>query len=144
MGPLLQRWIDHNLVLNLELSFRTSHPSRNFPIWLDEARLRGQGSVITNTRFMAVSSSDNSGNSIISSAATTAAALFMDNVEEDKALKKQLRTMVGRILWKEIWGSLVTAGERWWWEIPEIVRECAERKTWWEYSIIAACKAPNS
>ncbi|PSR97165.1 hypothetical protein BD289DRAFT_120434 [Coniella lustricola] len=144
MGPLLQRWIDENVILNLELSFRTSHPSRNFPVWLEKARLRGQGSIITNTRFTAVSGGAENSNGIVASATTSAVTSQMDSDEADGAIKKQLRTTVGRLLWKEIWGCHVLSGKRWWWEVPEIVKECADRKTWWEYSIIAACKAPDN
>lgn len=120
-GPLLQRWIDDSLVFNLELRFRGSHPGRNFPVWLDEAGLRGRGSLVTSTRFMAVTPERRNAD------------------DERAAVKKELRTIVGRLLWQEIWGGFVT-GDSWWWEVPEIVDECAQRKTYWEYSIIAACK----
>ncbi|ROW06090.1 hypothetical protein VMCG_04546 [Cytospora schulzeri] len=102
-GPLLRQWLDENLVFNLEQQFRCTSPSRHFPVWLQEARLRARGSVITTTRFQA------------------------------------LRTVVGRMLWQDVWGPFVTA-DRWWWDVPEIVDECISLETHWEYSIIMACK----
>lgn len=130
MGPKLQHWLDEHLVFNLELHFRNSHPSRVFPVWLEEAGLRAPGSIVTHTRFIAVS--DHSG----PTGSTRGSA------DEEAAITKELRTTVGRLLWQEIWAPFVT-GDKWWWDVPEIVDECMERKTYWEYKIIAACKAPN-
>lgn len=149
MGPLLRDWLDQHLVFNLELQFRGIRPSRNFPVWLEEAHLRAKGSVITHTRFMAIPSPNtNPGGrdgGDHSDASTTTRTKKDNNVEqqynEAVAIKKGLRTTVGRMLWQEIWGPFVTTGDKWWWEVPEIVDECVERGTYWEYSIIAACKA---
>ncbi|KAF3770658.1 hypothetical protein M406DRAFT_326083 [Cryphonectria parasitica EP155] len=143
MGPLLQSWIDGNLVFNLELQFRVGHPSRNFPVWLEEARLRGKGSIITNARFLAVSQGGHhqSGGSGGSGGGGGGGGGGSSSTGSDTpSITRELRTTVGRLLWQEIWGSFVT-GDNWWWEIPEIVDECVEHKTYWEYSIIAACKA---
>lgn len=132
MGPLLQNWLDQHLLFNLELQFRGMRPNRNFPVWLDEARLRAKGSVITQTRFLAVSS----GRDDDSDASTRTT----DSAAHEAAIKKELRTAVGQLLWHEIWGPFVTGSGKWWWEVPEIVDECIEKETHWEYSIIAACK----
>lgn len=160
MGPLLRDWLDQHLVFNLELQFRGIHPSRIFPVWLEEAHLRAKGSVITHARFMAVpppttnDTDDNNGDGggrdgDASDSSSTTQTKKDKRVERKKqqheaavAIKKELRTTVGRMLWQEIWGSFVTTtGSRWWWEVPEIVDECVKLGTHWEYSIIAACKA---
>lgn len=132
MGPLLREWLDQHLVFNLELQFRGIHPSRNFPVWLEEAKLRAKGSVITHTRFMAIPNSLNGD--------SDASTRTKGSAEHEVAIKKELRTMVGRLLWQEIWGPFITC-DKWWWEVPQIADECVERETYWEYSIIAACKA---
>lgn len=120
-GPALRQWLDENLIFNLEQQFRCTNPSRNFPVWLQEASLRAKGSVITTTRFQAIIPQGHSGD------------------DSELATMRELRTVVGRMLWREIWGPFVTAN-RWWWEVPKIVDECVSRETYWEYSVIAACK----
>lgn len=133
MGPLLRDWLDQHLVFNLELQFRGLHPGRNFPVWLEEARLRARGSVITHTRFLAIPSGR--GGDSDSSHRTN-----RDSANNEATVKKELRSTVGRLLWQEIWGPFVT-GDTWWWDVPEIADECMEKQTYWEYSIIAACRA---
>lgn len=126
-GPALRKWLDENLIFNLEQQFRCTNPSRNFPVWLLEAGLRAKGSVITTARFQAIippgdSSSNNNSGSV-----------------SEGAMMRELRTVIGRMLWREIWGPFVGA-DKWWWEVPKIVEECVSRDTCWEYSVIAACK----
>lgn len=126
-GPALRKWLDENLIFNLEQQFRCTNPSRNFPVWLLEAGLRAKGSVITTARFQAIippgdGSSNNNGGGV-----------------SEGATMRELRTVVGRMLWREIWGPFVGA-DKWWWEVPKIVEECVSRDTCWEYSVIAACK----
>lgn len=134
MGPLLQDWLDRHLVFNLELQFRGIHPSRNFPVWLEEAKLRAKGSVITHTRFMAIPSGRDDG--------SDASSRTKDSAAHEIEINKELRATVGRLLWREIWGPFVTS-DKWWWEVPEIVDECIDKETHWEYSVIAASKATN-
>lgn len=131
MGPKLQAWLDENLIFNLELQFRCNHPSRMFPVWLQDANLRANGSIITTTRFQAIPRGHDNDSDM--------SARTKDSAEDELEMKKELRSMAGRLLWKEIWGSFVT-GEQWWWEDTEIVEECIERETYWVYSIITACK----
>ncbi|KAJ4389475.1 hypothetical protein N0V93_006944 [Gnomoniopsis smithogilvyi] len=131
-GPLLREWLDQHLVFNLELQFRGIHPSRNFPVWLEEAKLRAKGSVITHTRFMAIPNGIDGD--------SDASTRTEDSAEHVVAVQKDLRATVGRLLWKEIWGPFITC-DKWWWEVPQIVDECVEQETYWDYSIIAACKA---
>lgn len=125
-GPVLRQWLDENLIFNLEQQFRCTNPSRNFPVWLQEASLRAKGSIITTTRFQAITPQGHSGGSNGGS-------------DSELATMRELRTVVGRMLWREIWGPFVGA-DRWWWEVPKIVDECVNRETYWEYMVIAACK----
>lgn len=55
--------------------------------------------------------------------------------DAEVGLKRELKSVVGRMLWKEMWGSFVE-GERWWWEVEEIVEECGLLGTRWEYAVI--------
>ncbi|KAF9629233.1 hypothetical protein BFW01_g10436 [Lasiodiplodia theobromae] len=55
------------------------------------------------------------------------------------ALDAEMAALVARGLWKDSWGSLVDRGSTmghdviWWWDDPEIVREC------WDYSTVFEC-----
>lgn len=131
LGPKLQEWLDDNLIFNLELQFRCLRPSRMFPVWLQDARLRASGSTITTTRFQAVAQGrDNASNR---------SGRSRDSAQDEVEIKKELGSMAGRLLWQEIWGSFVT-GEQWWWDDAQIVEECIQMETCWEYCIVAACK----
>lgn len=141
-GPALRQWLDENLIFNLEQQFRCTNPSRNFPVWLLEAGLRAKGSVITTTRFQAViptgQAGDGDSNGDSGSGSSSSNSSRSGSVSE-MATMRELRTTVGRMLWREIWGPFVGA-DSWWWEVPKIVDECVGRDTCWEYSVIAACK----
>ncbi|KAJ3940149.1 uncharacterized protein N0V96_010160 [Colletotrichum fioriniae] len=128
LGPLMRSWIEENLIFNLEKNFRCMNPSKLFPLWLADASLRAEGSTITTVRFSAIPPTDRP------DTATTDAEVLAD-----KAVKQELRSIVGRMLWREVWGQYITA-DQWWWEIPKIVEECEQLKTAWEYSIIEAVK----
>ncbi|KAK2058126.1 hypothetical protein LY76DRAFT_67978 [Colletotrichum caudatum] len=128
LGPLMRSWIEENLIFNLEKNFRCMNPSKLFPLWLADASLRGDGSTIITVKFCAMPPVDRP------DTATTDAEQLAD-----RAVKQELRTMVGRMLWREVWGQFITA-DKWWWEQPEIVAECEQLKTAWEYSIIEAVK----
>ncbi|KAK1469546.1 hypothetical protein CMEL01_01313 [Colletotrichum melonis] len=128
LGPLMRSWIEENLIFNLEKNFRCMNPSKLFPLWLADASLRAEGSTITTVRFSAIPPTDRS------DTATTDAEVLAD-----KAVKQELRSIVGRMLWREVWGQYITA-DQWWWENPRIVEECEQLKTAWEYSIIEAVK----
>ncbi|KAI1124807.1 hypothetical protein F5Y10DRAFT_284761 [Nemania abortiva] len=116
MGPKLRQWLFANLLINLEQAFRTTLPSETFPTWLAVGNLRGKGSTI---------------------AIITAPAIAKISGKTD--MKIELRCLVNRLLWQEVWGRFVTAS-RWWWEEEEIVQECIELGTYWQYSHIIAVK----
>lgn len=56
-----------------------------------------------------------------------------------RELKLELKSQVGRMLWKDMWGGFVE-GESWWWDEEDIIDECESLGTAWEYSAIEAVK----
>ncbi|KAI0124375.1 hypothetical protein BJ170DRAFT_586116 [Xylariales sp. AK1849] len=123
MGPRLRQWLIEKLLINLEQSFRTTLPSRTFPAWLAVSRLRGKGSTIAT----------------ISLAAVPEGLAKIEGVRAQSPVQIELRCLVMRMLWQEVWGSFVHA-DRWWWEEEEIIQECIELGTYWKYSHIVAVK----
>ncbi|KAF6842533.1 hypothetical protein CMUS01_03000 [Colletotrichum musicola] len=128
LGPRMRAWIEDNLIFNLERNFRCMNPSKLFPLWLADASLRAEGSTITTVKFFAVPPTDKP------DTATTDAEQLAE-----RAIKQELRSLVGRLLWKEVWGQYITA-DKWWWEHADIADECDQLKTAWEYSVIEAVK----
>ncbi|KAI0881136.1 uncharacterized protein GGS22DRAFT_197187 [Annulohypoxylon maeteangense] len=123
MGPKLRQWLFEKLLIQLEKRCRTTYPSGTFPAWLAVAKLRGFGSTITTVSVRAVHE------------CTTP----MEDAKNTTAVESELRCLIARMLWQEIWGKFVHA-DRWWWEEEEIVQECIERGTYWQYSHIVAVK----
>ncbi|KAI1319184.1 hypothetical protein F5Y16DRAFT_414312 [Xylariaceae sp. FL0255] len=120
MGPKLRHWLFQNLLVHLEKAFRTTMPSETFPAWLAVGRLRGKGSTI----------------------ATMYAPAVPQNLLTTDS-KTELHCLVTRMLWQEVWGAFVQA-PRWWWEEDEIVQECVEMHTQWQYSYMIALKEAPS
>lgn len=123
-GPLLTAWIEDRVTVNLERAFRCSKPCTLVPGWVSDAgfdlpaRMEGE----ENVRVMGA-------------------------VEEGRGeVAGELEALVGRELWKGIWGDFVTKeegegeGKRWWWDDESIVEECKERGTVWECGAIFAFK----
>lgn len=128
LGPRMRAWLEEHLLLNLERNFRCVNPAKLFPIWLADCALRGEGSTITTAKFLAVPpehSQERRGP--------------RDPLLSEKDLKTELRGVVGRMLWKEVWGAFIGA-DKWWWEEPACVEECFELGTYWEYNLIEAVK----
>ncbi|EGY23174.1 uncharacterized protein VDAG_04612 [Verticillium dahliae VdLs.17] len=127
LGPLLRAWLDEHLLFNLERNFRCMNPSKLFPIWLADASLRAEGSTITTVKFLAVASPDPEG--------VEAEGLR----RSERSVKQELRSLVGRLLWMDVWGNYIAA-DGWWWDDPAIVQECQQMRTSWEYCVIEAVK----
>lgn len=145
LGPKLRRWLDNHLLINLERQFRCMNPSRLFPVWLSDAALRAAGSTITTTNFYASTtnylSTDSSKSSIDGLVITNGG---QEVVEKCNTLTKtdgrrELKSQVGRMLWRETWGSFVE-GDKWWWDDEAIIEECERLGTIWEYAVIEAIK----
>ncbi|KAM7208814.1 hypothetical protein V8F20_000977 [Naviculisporaceae sp. PSN 640] len=162
LGPRMRDWFDQNLMLNIEKNFRCTNPCRLLPDWLGEAHLRGPGSQLRKVTFLAVASaaggpshgrggsrSDDSGlvlddeversDGVRSPAMSPKSGQGQGQGPDTEKTRKELTSMVGRLLWREVWGSFVH-GSTWWWEDPEIVEECLRLDTRWEYWMIDSTK----
>lgn len=129
LGENMRAWFRNNLLLNLKLKSRCLTPSFTFPQALGEASLRGPGSTLTTTKFYA-----NPQNIRHSSWATRSER---DRTAEGKETRAELRSIVGRMLWREVWGEFVTS-DTWWWDDDACMQECLELGTFWEYHSIQA------
>ena len=127
LGPKMRAWLDENLLFALERQFRCINPSKLFPHWLHDVGLRAEGSTITIVKFQAMADKSK----IEPEEDMTSVAA--------KETKMELRSLVGRLLWMEVWGAFVAA-DKWWWEDAECVKECLQLGTYWEYSLIEAVK----
>ncbi|KAF5582309.1 hypothetical protein FPCIR_9625 [Fusarium pseudocircinatum] len=131
LGHRMRAWLQENLLINLERHFKCTNPSRLFPEWMGDAGLRGQGSTLTTSKFYAVSAS-------IRSQADHSDP-FIDRIPSEREVKAEVRSIIGRLLWMEVWGSFVT-GDKWWWEDEGCVNECLQLGTVWEYHMIDGVK----
>jgi hypothetical protein len=122
LGPRMRDWLDKNLLLNLEARFRCISPTRLFPAWLADARLRANGSVITKVKFSAIYQRGQKGVS-----------------QDQSPAVAELQSTVGRKLWQDVWGKFVH-GTKWWWEDQECVEECLKLGTYFDINMIEAVK----
>lgn len=53
---------------------------------------------------------------------------------------EELRCVMGRGVWKELWGGFVEGG-KWWWDDVEILKECRALGTVWEGGVVEAVKS---
>ena len=119
-GPMMRMWIEDRLSVNLEKLFRCSKPCSLVPGWLTEAGFE-------------LSADNEKG--------LTLPCAFDRNSDD---VDKELSTMIGQALWKDIWGPFVEdlPGEpKWWWEEEIIVQECLKRKTVLECRSLYAYKS---
>lgn len=120
-GPKMRAWIEDRLSLNLEKTFRCSKPCMLIPGWVADAgfdvpTLRGKNQVMRLP------------------CAFDGATPTVD---------EELKMLVGRALWKDIWGSYVDDvpnEPQWWWEDDEIVQECLQHQTAFDCGSIFAYK----
>ncbi|KAF5529034.1 hypothetical protein FNAPI_14015 [Fusarium napiforme] len=127
LGPLLRAWIEDHLLFNLEASFRCTNPSKLLPLWLNGASLRVYPDSIETAQFFAIPL-DN-----------TQLQYVREGHISEAGMRQELRNLVGRMLWMEVWREYIVA-ERWWWEDPEILQECIQHQTMWEWKLIEAVK----
>ncbi|KAF5611528.1 uncharacterized protein FTJAE_14190 [Fusarium tjaetaba] len=127
LGPLLRAWIEDHLLFNLEASFRCTNPSKLLPLWLNGASLHVDPDSIETTQFFAIPL-DN-----------TQLQYVREGHISEEGMRQELRNLVGRMLWMEVWREYIVA-ERWWWEDPEILQECIQHQTMWEWKLIEAVK----
>ncbi|KAG5939461.1 hypothetical protein E4U59_003078 [Claviceps monticola] len=131
-GAKMRAWFMKNLVLNIRQQSRSINPSLVLPDLLSKTSLRATGSILTTTQFYA--NPQNIGRHEVELDGTA------KSVNEDKELRAELRSIAGRVLWKEVWGQFVTS-DTWWWEEADCMQECLELGTFWEYHFVQAVKA---
>lgn len=167
-GPKMRAWMEDNLILNLETQFRCLKPGRLLPIWLKDAGFAVPAALSKSASERPGTAIDGattySANMTpplsppLSALPVPPAASRVTRLKfpalakgeggyaargtvEEKGKRElgMLSATVGRMLWREIWGSYVT-GDKWWWEDEAIVEECKRLGTRWEVSIWEALK----
>ncbi|KAL7922130.1 hypothetical protein ACQKWADRAFT_327209 [Trichoderma austrokoningii] len=133
LGTRMKMWIEENLLRNLAKHGKCMSPSTAFPQLLAQAHLRGDGSILTTTKFYAVPGS----------AINRDQDAAKDSMQTENEAKAQVRSLIGRMLWVEVWGPYVTCN-KWWWDDPECVAECLELGTLWEYHAVKGVKEPKT
>ncbi|CEI62080.1 hypothetical protein FVEN_g3113 [Fusarium venenatum] len=127
LGPLLRSWIEDHLLFNLEASFRCTNPSKVLPLWLKSASLLVDPNLVETRQFYAIPLDDSQ------------LQYVRDGHESEDGLRQELRNTVGRMLWMEIWREYIIA-DSWWWDDPDILHECTQLQTTWEWRLIEAVK----
>ncbi|KAJ4414237.1 hypothetical protein N0V85_003232 [Neurospora sp. IMI 360204] len=122
LGPRTRKWFEKHILSNLQSQSRCVRPSAVFPEFLEEAQLRVREKRCTKTKFLAIPPDPTD--------------VFTENQER---IQEELRSVVGRMLWQEVWGKMVTGDDNWW-DDPECVEECSRLGTFFEFSHIEAVK----
>ncbi|KAI9664488.1 MAG: hypothetical protein M1821_005934 [Bathelium mastoideum] len=146
-GPMLRAWIEVRLLLNLELSFRCTRPSMLIPQWAQEAGFvlqQAPRSGVGREPGQERGARGRSG----SEAVRLAQRMELPAANDDQGVvgayvDEEVGAMVGRELWKDVWGEFVTerqGEERWWWENEGCLREAMERGTKWSVLTLLAVK----
>ncbi|KAI9741248.1 MAG: hypothetical protein M1834_002964 [Cirrosporium novae-zelandiae] len=125
-GPKLRAWIEEHVLVNLEKKFRCSRPGILVPSWIKDAGFK-----------ISPSLSDSK------ERAQRFPAMVKKKGGSKWDLDEELRMVVGRILWKDLWGSFVE-GEKYWWEEKELTTECEQMGTMFECFNLFATKDMNN
>ena len=147
-GPMLRAWIEVRLLLNLEMSFRCTRPSLLIPQWVQAAGFTlqpGRSRSASQTLKDSFSAKRNrSMSEALSLAHTMQVPAAVDNQGVVGAyMDEEVGSMVGRELWKDVWGEFVTkrrGEEQWWWENGGCLKEAIERGTKWNILTLLAVK----
>jgi hypothetical protein len=120
-GPLLRAWIEDRLSINLEKTFRCSKPCMLFPGWIADAGFE------------------------LPSVEGINEVMRLPCAFDGSCVDVELKVLVGRALWGDIWGPYVDIDEtseepQSWWEVDEIVEECVKHGTVFECGAIFAYK----
>ncbi|KAL9097306.1 MAG: hypothetical protein Q9165_000733 [Trypethelium subeluteriae] len=161
-GPFLRAWIEVRLLLNLEMSFRCTRPSLLIPQWVQAAGFELRSSLVgaererEKRRWRAKvggygaegSASASARNRSMSEALGMASILQVPAANDNQGvigayMDEEVAVMVGRELWKDVWGEFVTerkGEEKWWWKNAGCMKEALERGTKWSVSTLLAVK----
>jgi len=112
MGPKLAMWLEEHLMIHLETIFRCARPIEVMPKWAGAAGFRMlDGSDLSVSRIHK----------------------WCPAAPKDAGREKKLEALAHRELWRNAWASSVLFEEedkdKFWWEYPEILSECAELGT---------------
>ncbi|KAH8901672.1 hypothetical protein GQ53DRAFT_8145 [Thozetella sp. PMI_491] len=126
LGPRMRAWLDSHLIIELERQFRCVNPGRLLPSWLKEASLSCDESITEMIKLPVVAPSPRGSKNV-----------------EDGAIEAEVCSLIGRMLWEDIWGAFLTTDARWW-NNDECVKECENLGTYWECKFIEATKVASS
>ncbi|KAF2762053.1 hypothetical protein EJ05DRAFT_195238 [Pseudovirgaria hyperparasitica] len=118
MGPKMTEWMNERLLISLERSFRSLRPALSMPGWL-----KGAGLIVQQPTQV-----------VKLPAATDPATEDVDNV---------LAAHIARTMWADTWGQHMEDRQdqdRWWWQSEEIVQECVQYGTVFEFETLLAIK----
>ncbi|EON69934.1 hypothetical protein W97_09199 [Coniosporium apollinis CBS 100218] len=121
-GPAMKKWLEERLIPGIESSFRSTRPSLLVPKFVKEAGfslLVPPGQWNNLTQVLKFPAAPRAG-------------------EED--VDAELAALVGRALWKDVWGTFVEGNGGWWWELEDVITECREFGTVWECGSLFAFK----
>jgi hypothetical protein len=153
LGVNLRSWFEKNLIVNLPPHMLSHTPTCLIPKCLAAACLRGPGSKRVKTKFFASPESIRGGR--ISEEEQQHEDHDPDpairRLRSELRVKAELRCLVGRMLWMEVWGTHVSprvgiksaGGDDknvipWWWDDEVCMTECLQLGTFWEYHTIEA------
>ncbi|EAA28706.1 hypothetical protein GE21DRAFT_7082 [Neurospora crassa] len=126
LGPRTRKWFEKHILSNLQSQSRCVRPSAIFPGFLEEAQFRVREEPSTKIKFLAIPPDPTD--------------MF---IEGQQRIQEELRSVVGRMLWQEVWGKMVTGDDNWW-DDPECVEECSRLGTFFEFSRIEAVKVTDA
>ncbi|KAJ9637750.1 hypothetical protein H2199_007241 [Coniosporium tulheliwenetii] len=121
-GPILREWLEERLMPEIESSFCCTRPNLLVPKFVKEAGFSllvppGQWNNLTQVLKFPAAPGEGEGD-----------------------VDAELAALVGRALWKDVWGPFVEGDGGWWWEREDVVRECREFGTVWECGSLFAFK----
>lgn len=133
MGENMFSWMRKYLLKNIEDGGFCKEPYRVLPKYLDSASLRGKGSKCTLSKFYALPENARS--------LQCDPDPSLERLREELETSAELRSFIGRVLWMEVWGRLVSPlPAKWWWEDESCIEECRDLGTFWEFRVIDAVK----
>ncbi len=150
MGTLLKSWLAKHLCGSLEKRGRLIEVRKRMAIYLLDAGFIGSECDLK-ISFRAAqeefskpkvpkvdkNGKDKHGN-MVSSKDVAKAERELEKAKKEETMHR-LSVVVGRLLWKELWGPYVL-GHKWWWEDERIVEECRGLGTRWEGFVVEAVK----
>lgn len=152
MGTLLKAWLTKHLLGNLEKKDLLREVRKQMSTLLVDAGFMGcDGDVKISFRaaeqeFASRKPAEEKGKST-SSKAKALIQMAQERAAEEETMHR-LSVVVGRLLWKELWGPYVTGVTatrfKWWWDDANIVEECRAIGTRWEGVVVEAVKRSSS